>query len=751
MEDQRAKPIQETPKDAASAAPRPEHTGTPRPILLLGMHRSGTSAIARVLEMLGAYPGEADELLPPHAQDNPTGYWERADIVLEHHRFLEAAGYGWDRVAWFDVQRVDEAAKAELAAKLRPIFDKLQARGTSWLIKDPRLSLLLPLWMEWIEGAVFVVAVRDPREIAASMQDGPRGVYTSHFLLALWEKYLRSALAALMGKEVLFVSYARLLEEPSAQATRLCLALRALGATDLRPADDAQMRTFLDPQLRRSTSRPHVQLSPQQSALHEWLEEQCRAPAVVRVEQFPDGSPPDLTLAEFQHAMDEATHGRNRALGESSQWRLQVDTAVAVSKAPLHLELQQALSDSGELMHKLSERELLLNSLALEHAHLERSATQRQQECEQLHERITTLILAHKEHDRILTTLASELDQQRLQSEALRTQNEIAQRRINALSSELAQQRLDAERLSADRDEFAKAKNELEQEKDQWHAERERLERSLDAARRRNEQLEAGHGDLARSVDQARDQAAASARHAAALEAGMDAMRRSWSWRLSAPLRVFGKLRLPRLSWNFEQALYRFYYALPGPSVARKRAFVLWLHEHARWLTQRTFSYRLNEQAKALERQRITNQEQRDRLQRMDAERAQVLIAAMTHRPLISIVLPVYNVDGRWLAAAVESVRRQFYPYWELCIADDASTREETREALKTIAQLGDKRIKIRKLAKNAGIANASNAALELATGEFVGLLDHDDELTRDALLEVARTIEADDPDFVYS
>ena len=135
----------------------------------------------------------------------------------------------------------------------------------------------------------------------------------------------------------------------------------------------------------------------------------------------------------------------------------------------------------------------------------------------------------------------------------------------------------------------------------------------------------------------------------------------------------------------------------------------------------------------------------------MDERRALAQISRMESPPLISIAMPVYNVERRWLMAAVDSVRRQFYPHWELCIADDKSTRAETLEALEALAREGDKRIKICRLPQNIGIAGASNAALEMATGDYVGLLDNDDELTRDALLEMAQRIVVEQPDLLYS
>ena len=120
------------------------------------------------------------------------------------------------------------------------------------------------------------------------------------------------------------------------------------------------------------------------------------------------------------------------------------------------------------------------------------------------------------------------------------------------------------------------------------------------------------------------------------------------------------------------------------------------------------------------------------------------------YRPLVSVITPVYNTDPRWLRACIESVKNQVYPQWQLCLADDASTKAETRALLREYDS--DPRIKIKMRATNGGIAAASNEALALADGEFVAFLDHDDELTPDALFEaVALLNQHQDADFIYS
>ncbi len=123
--------------------------------------------------------------------------------------------------------------------------------------------------------------------------------------------------------------------------------------------------------------------------------------------------------------------------------------------------------------------------------------------------------------------------------------------------------------------------------------------------------------------------------------------------------------------------------------------------------------------------------------------------AAMQPRPLVSVLMPVFNAAGPVLAAAIESVRSQFYDHWELCICDDGSTLAETLEVLEAAA--GDPRVKLRRLPENRGIAAATQAALAMAQGQWVALLDQDDLLAPHALLEIARAAADPQAILIYS
>ena len=120
-------------------------------------------------------------------------------------------------------------------------------------------------------------------------------------------------------------------------------------------------------------------------------------------------------------------------------------------------------------------------------------------------------------------------------------------------------------------------------------------------------------------------------------------------------------------------------------------------------------------------------------------------------QPTISILMPTYNTPARYLRRAIDSVLSQVYPYFELCINDDGSTSAETLATLDECARR-DRRIHVKRSPVNMGISRATNAALGVARGDYVAMLDHDDELAPEALVEVVRALNRDpDLDVVYT
>jgi glycosyltransferase involved in cell wall biosynthesis/SAM-dependent methyltransferase len=142
---------------------------------------------------------------------------------------------------------------------------------------------------------------------------------------------------------------------------------------------------------------------------------------------------------------------------------------------------------------------------------------------------------------------------------------------------------------------------------------------------------------------------------------------------------------------------------------------------------------------------------QYDTLTAADRKAAASHIAMWTNKPLISILMPVYNPPLNMLVEAIESVQRQIYDNWELCIADDASTDPEVRHCLERMIA-SDNRVRVVFREQNGHISNATNSALDISRGEYVALMDNDDLIAEHALYWVARTIiENPDAALIYS
>ena len=144
----------------------------------------------------------------------------------------------------------------------------------------------------------------------------------------------------------------------------------------------------------------------------------------------------------------------------------------------------------------------------------------------------------------------------------------------------------------------------------------------------------------------------------------------------------------------------------------------------------------------------VAKQDRRVRDLRIDAT---TVIAGLGRRPGFSVVVPVFDTDQTMLQRMLASVANQIYPHWELCIADDGSAAPHIQKTLMEAAA-SDSRVRVRRRSARGHICAASNSALELATGDFVVFLDHDDELAPHALLAIAQHIDAHpDTDLLYS
>jgi len=218
----------------------------------------------------------------------------------------------------------------------------------------------------------------------------------------------------------------------------------------------------------------------------------------------------------------------------------------------------------------------------------------------------------------------------------------------------------------------------------------------------------------------------------------------SRSWRITYPIRLIGQIVRNELGWLTR--LYKFSKNKGGPVSLVFKAFTILKNEGPQALFFRVSS------VLSIDKEGANRSEEYDRndysqwikkydsLTDIQRNKFRDLLLRWKEPPLISIIMPTYNSPIEFLRLAIESVEKQIYPHWELCIADDFSSDIKVLELLKEKSGQ-DSRIKVFFRKENGHICAASNSALELASGAWSALLDHDDLLSEDALFYVARHI----------
>lgn len=201
---------------------------------MLGMHRSGTSLVARVLNLLGMDLGPEEDRLEPRP-DNPLGYWEQRPIMELNDAILEALGGSWAHPPDMPAGWTRRPEIQALADRARDVVASQFGAAERWAWKDPRASLTLPFWREIVPGQRSIVCFRNPVDVAASLlRRWPRG-HTHESALALWSRYSVAALDNTSDDDRLLVFYDDWFEDGERQLTSLarfagCDLARAAGS-----------------------------------------------------------------------------------------------------------------------------------------------------------------------------------------------------------------------------------------------------------------------------------------------------------------------------------------------------------------------------------------------------------------------------------------------------------------------------------------------------------------------------------------
>jgi hypothetical protein len=258
---------EERSRNTGFARTRSDESSAPKQVAVLGMHRSGTSLVGRILHAMGCYAGEETQLAPPDVF-NPTGYWEHRDVWALDEEILKALDSTWLDPANADVALLDVEQRTRFVDAARAITKHLDEHGT-WMIKDPRLSLLFPLWRDALDRPLCVLVWRDASSVARSLHG--RDAMLHIIALALWEEYNRSMLTATIGLPRVLVSYEELIATPVECVAKLHADLMAAGARDLRALSVEEIHHAIDPQLNRNGDGEEAMLNRDQLALEDAL------------------------------------------------------------------------------------------------------------------------------------------------------------------------------------------------------------------------------------------------------------------------------------------------------------------------------------------------------------------------------------------------------------------------------------------------------------------------------------------------
>ncbi|MGB8965177.1 MAG: DUF5069 domain-containing protein [Candidatus Cybelea sp.] len=218
-----------------------------RIVLVLGMHRSGTSVVARGLQCLGVSLG--DRLMVPQP-DNPKGFFEDQDLVDIDDAVLQQLGAAWDDPPPFCEKTLGAIAAGRLGATARQSLSSKVSAGTPFAFKDPRLSVLLPFWAPVFQSlqleVSYAVVLRNPLSVAASLRQ--RNAISEDRAMYLWLRYmLATATEVEPGWPSVFAEYDAVIAHPQAELEKIGRALNL----DVEPAAvDTFARTFVDEQMR---------------------------------------------------------------------------------------------------------------------------------------------------------------------------------------------------------------------------------------------------------------------------------------------------------------------------------------------------------------------------------------------------------------------------------------------------------------------------------------------------------------------
>ncbi len=735
-------------------------------LLVLGMHRSGTSALTRVLSLMGA--ALPLNVMGP-APSNPTGHWEPERLVALHDQMLAEAGSSWD-----DWRKLDLAAQLphgrldHYKAEIRRLVEQEYGDAPLFVLKDPRISRFVPLYRE-VLGAMSihvwpVLIVRSPLAVAASLET--RNAFVGAQSQLYWLRHVLDAEAATRELPRAVVSYERLLED---WREALGPVAAQLGLEWPRSLDDAtaEIDAFLSPDQNHHPASPEALAAT--SGDVPWL-----APVYAALLS---GTFDDLDRIAAEFTPMAQLFGASLAAE-----RVGRKDALSASKAEVvrmrrEIEAERTARAQAETAHQ-AEVERLRSEMEAERVEREEAQAAQQAEFARMQaelaaSRLTQQSLQFRARElqnrldverethasaaksaEVIRLLASPLSsggrgRSRLQNGAPTQVSSLTSIRVDPVSAnqlELVAHTNSALQLAMTGGDawllfdFSKSPLVPGYYELSWYA-----PSGVDAMSRPKMYVDTGQGfSEDNTVLVAPRLRGGKAFVVLTLQHGANRLRFDVS-DLSGEI-SFGGFTLRRRG-RIEHHL-RLAAGLARSRIRSRADFTRAVRTVAHIArTEGLKSLARHLRAQANRKIEMSKDYQRwialyDTITDDDRSAMREIAASWQRQPFISVVMPTYNTPERLLREAIDSVLDQTYENWELCIADDASTDGRVRKVLEEYSKR-DLRIKVMYREQNGHISRASNSAIDQATGSWIAFLDHDDRLAPHALFCVAASIKA--------
>jgi glycosyltransferase involved in cell wall biosynthesis/GT2 family glycosyltransferase len=690
---------------------------TPRVICILGMHRSGTSLTARLLNLLGVYLGPKEHMIQP-GPDNPQGFWEHQFITeLNNEILARLDSRSWDPAPTFPSGWESSSKFADLRSKARSIIAQDFNTSLLWGWKDPRNCLTLPFWKKLLPSMKFVICLRNPIDVARSLEERDRLPFEKS--IELWFRYTTAAIEQTAGEPRLFVFYEDYFDNWRRELRRLA---NFVGVPTMADDQDVLLAAekFIDRELwHHRTSLLDIvdnnKLFFPAKALYISLR------ALIRIQL---GTPYGNHLIDAM--LDDIISSLSQYTKESQHNQEVLLTLLKQQQAQIS-QLQEVIAQRERALQEWQERshaqQAQISQLQEVIAQRERALQEWQERSHAQQAQISQLQEVIAQRERALQEWQERSHAQQAQISQLQ---EVIAQRERALQEWQERSHAQQAQISQLQEVIAQRERALQEWQERSHAQQAQISQLQEVIAQRERALqewqERSHAQQAqisqlqeviaqreRALQEWQERSHAQQAQISQLQADLQRLWNSKSWRLTAPLRVIYGVLLQTRAWLKVQTILIAKKILPKPVKRSIKKAIGWEEEELAIPPPATTKVIAVEQT-----------------------------PWKKGRPLVSVIIPCYNY-GHYVEEAIDSVLQQTFQNFEIIVVNDGSTDPVTIEVLKHL-----KKPKTRVIHQaNKGLPEARNEGIRHAEGKYICCLDADDTLEPTYLEKAVALLEA--------